>query len=204
MSKVILPLFSHRSRQPISRRITISTEAEARAWQLDHRPLHPLHITPHHTVTLKDMNAEESRQLLSRERSRRLILEADLEVESTRAAKYRDIVLDSLADEDRSTATQPEASCVLLVARSALARPTLPAASAFCPNFYRRGVLTCLKGPQPSSDPEVLAVPRRPSAPSPMAGRKRNPSSREKPARVSKRPRPALNISIASTYVALL
>lgn len=78
------------------------------------------------------MDAEE---LLKQEQVRCRILEADLEVETMRAAKYRNI-LAPLAGEDGSGVTQPEASRVLHADRSALTRPTLPAASVCCPDLY--------------------------------------------------------------------
>jgi hypothetical protein len=86
------------------------------------------------------MDAEEAHQLLAEVRVRCLILEAEKEVEAMRAAKYRNI-LGTFAGEDGSGATQLEASRVLHAARSALERPTLPAASVCCPNLYRGGVV---------------------------------------------------------------
>jgi hypothetical protein len=83
------------------------------------------------------MDAEER---LKKVQVRCRILEADLEVETMRAAKYRNI-LAPLAGEDSSGVTQPEASRVLHADKSVLTRPTLPAASVCCPNLYRGCVL---------------------------------------------------------------
>jgi hypothetical protein len=83
----------------------------------------------------------DTEELLTQVQMRCLILEADKEVEALRAAKYRNI-LGTLAGDDGSGATQPEASRVLHPARSALARPTLPAAAnVCCPNIYCGEVL---------------------------------------------------------------
>jgi hypothetical protein len=78
------------------------------------------------------MDAEE---LLTQLQFRCLLFEADKEAEVFRAAKFRNI-LGTLAGEDGSGATQPEASRVLHAARSALARLTLPAANVCFPNLY--------------------------------------------------------------------
>jgi hypothetical protein len=93
------------------------------------------------------MDAEE---LLTQLQFRCLLLEADKEVETSRTAKYRNM-LDTLAGEDGSGATRPEASRVLHAARSALARLTLPAASVCCPNLYRGYVLMLTSAGWPSA-----------------------------------------------------
>ncbi|KAN0117987.1 hypothetical protein V8E52_005574 [Russula decolorans] len=140
-------------------------------------PLSALALTSnphHHTEILQDMDAEE---LLRQVQIRCGMLEADLEAETMRAAKYREI-LATLAGEG-SGVTQPEASRVRHAARSALTRPTLPAASR-------------------PSDPEVLTITRRPSADPPMA-RKRDSSSAENCARSSKRTRRFSNVPQSSS-----
>ena len=74
------------------------------------------------------MAAEEVHQLLAQEQSRCVLLEADIELEDERAAKYLDIILDTVTGEDNFGAAQPEGSRVLDAPRtqSTLARPTLP------------------------------------------------------------------------------
>jgi len=86
------------------------------------------------------MDAEEAYRLLKKVQIHCQALEVDKEVETLRAAKYRTI-LDTLAGEDGSGATQSEASRVLHATRSALAPPTSPAANVCCLNLCRGGVL---------------------------------------------------------------
>jgi hypothetical protein len=89
--------------------------------------------------TSQDMGAEEAQRLLAQVQLRCLFLEADKEAECLRAVKYRNL-LDTLAREDNSGATQPEASRVVRAARSALAPPALPAPTVCCPDLHRGGV----------------------------------------------------------------
>ena len=91
------------------------------------------------------MDAEEAHQLFQAQLRCR-ILEAEKEAETIRADKYLNIILGTLAREDGSVATQPEASPVRHAATSVSARPMSPAASVCCPNLYRGGalMLTCM------------------------------------------------------------
>lgn len=102
------------------------------------------------------MDAEEAHQLLTEVQLCCLISEAEKRGRGHKA-KYRNI-LATLADEDGSGATQPEASRVLHAARSALAPPTLLAASVYCPNLSWMCAYAYLDGPRPSSGPEVPTI----------------------------------------------
>ena len=71
------------------------------------------------------MDSEELHRLLKQVQVQYQLLEADKEVEASRAARYRTIALDALAGDDSPGTTQPEISRVLHADRSALPRPTL-------------------------------------------------------------------------------
>ena len=82
------------------------------------------------------MDAEEALKLLADARLQCRVLEVEKEAEALKAAKFRNIILATLAGERSSDAIQPEASRVLHAARSALAPPALPAANVRHPNLY--------------------------------------------------------------------
>jgi hypothetical protein len=74
------------------------------------------------------MDAEDANQLLTRTRTRCLLLEADKEVAILKAGKYRKIILDRLAGE--GGATQPQAANILRMPGRALVCPRVGTSAA--------------------------------------------------------------------------
>ena len=71
------------------------------------------------------MDAEDAHRLLMETRLRCRLLEADKDVETLRADKYRKIILDSLTGEDRATQPQAAQADISHLPRCALVCPRL-------------------------------------------------------------------------------
>lgn len=116
------------------------------------------------------MDTEQTCQVFTQAQLRCLILEADRDAELLRADKYLKI-LDTVIGEGSPDAAERQ------VARS----------------------LHATRDASPTSDPVALTIAQRPSTNPSVVGRKRNSSTAENPAQISKRAHLALNTSTAST-----